>query len=39
MTTLSPITLGSILKEAIENKDIDTVWWVIDDLEGKNENT
>lgn len=37
MTTLSTMTLGVILTNAIEDQDIDSVWWVVDDLIGKHE--
>jgi hypothetical protein len=42
MTTISPITLGAMLRETLESDDenkIDTLWWIVDELEGKhNEN-
>jgi len=38
MSTLSNITLGSILREALEKQDIDALWYVVDELEGKHEN-
>jgi hypothetical protein len=37
MTTLSNITLGSILREALEKQDIDALWYVVDELEGKHD--
>jgi hypothetical protein len=44
MDTLSPVTLAAMLKEAFDpnnndNDRMDTLWWVIDELEGKHENT
>lgn len=40
MTTLSPIDLGAMLRKTLENDDIDkidTLWWIVDELEGKHE--
>lgn len=30
--------IGSILQAGVEDKDTDTIWWVIDELLGKHEN-
>ena len=41
MATLSPITLGSMLRETLQSDDsdkIDTLYWIADELEGKHEN-
>jgi hypothetical protein len=41
MATLSPITLGAMLREALENDaedKVDTLWFIVDELEGKHEN-
>jgi hypothetical protein len=35
MVTLDNKTLGAILREALENQDIDALWYVVDELEGK----
>jgi hypothetical protein len=40
MATLSPTTLGAMLRQTLENDDIDkidTLWWIVDELEGKHE--
>ena len=40
MTTLSPTDLGAMLRQTLENDDIDkidTLWWIVDELEGKHE--
>jgi len=29
--------LGSILAEALEKQDVDTLWWVVDELQGKHD--
>jgi hypothetical protein len=38
MTSISPSDLGSILAEGIKDQDVDTLWWVVDELQGKHEN-
>jgi len=38
MVGLSNVTLGAILRETLESNDdnkIDTLWWIVDELEGK----
>jgi len=40
MTTLSLTTLGAMLRETLEGDDedkIDTLWWIVDELEGKHD--
>jgi hypothetical protein len=41
MTTISPTTLGAMLRATLQSDDedkIDTLWWIVDELEGKHEN-
>ena len=34
MSTLTNKTLGSMLEDAVEDQDIDTIWYVIEELKG-----
>lgn len=39
MSAYDSTSLGSMLRDALEDQDTDTLWWIVDELLGKHENT